>query len=321
MTSKETGETEDKELLDRYRRASDREVSAPSDAVRAAILAEGRRVAERLAKQGPAANDSRWKITAFGTMGTALLAALLIAPRYWETLPAAKERAAPTVAPASELATAPPSSPQAAPLAVPRPKLESLAPAAASDALQDVVVTGARRQRVDAQAEIAAKPAAVPPKDRQLSNAPAPLAAPGLFSNNAQQKFAASRGVATPSAPLEEKTPFKSSLLTADKSVSNRIIGGVPSPSGPLQSAAESGDVVLAATLLDRGVSVNSRDAQGRTALMLAISQGQLEVVRLLLQRGADPNAADNAGKTPLQQATAQDLKDIVALLKGAGAR
>jgi hypothetical protein len=295
MTSQENGETEDKELLDRYRRASDREVSAPSDAVRAAILAEGRRVAERLGKQGspptfdsarPAANDSRWKITAFGTMGAALLAALLIVPRYRETLPPPKERVAqkvaPTVAPVSEPAVAPASSPQMASVAAPRPKLESLAPTASSDALQDVVVTGAKRRRAEA---------------------PAPIL---------RQNYAASQGAVRADAPAAE-TPTEASPRSADNSIRQTP--------ALLHSAAQSGNLVQATALLDKGVSVNSRDAQGRTALMLAISQGQLEVVRLLLQRGADPNAADNAGKTPLQQATAQDLKDIVALLKGAGAR
>jgi hypothetical protein len=43
MTSKES--QQDKELLERYRRASGTEAAAPSEAVRAAILAEGRRVA------------------------------------------------------------------------------------------------------------------------------------------------------------------------------------------------------------------------------------------------------------------------------------
>ena len=65
-------DTRDEELLARYRRASE-DAAGPSDAVRAAILAESRRVAAELAKQAPpptfdvsrpAANDSRWKIPA-----------------------------------------------------------------------------------------------------------------------------------------------------------------------------------------------------------------------------------------------------------------
>ena len=72
----------------------------PSDAVRAAILAESRRVAAELAKREAAASPSmcrvlrptipRWKITAFGTVGAALLAALLFAPRYLENAPPAQ---------------------------------------------------------------------------------------------------------------------------------------------------------------------------------------------------------------------------------------
>ena len=49
MTSKESAQ--DKELLERYRRASDTEAAAPSEAVRAAILAKSRRVAELRAQQ------------------------------------------------------------------------------------------------------------------------------------------------------------------------------------------------------------------------------------------------------------------------------
>ena len=317
MTSQHNGETEDKELLERYRRASADEASAPSDAVRAAILAESRRVAEDLAKREsnsgraskapfglsrPAANDARWKITAFGTVGAALLAALLIAPRYWDTLPVKKESAAQVAArvsepasPVSGPAAEPPASLQTAPLAAPAPKLESVTPTESSEALKDVVVTGARRRRADAQAEIAAKPAPAkaapaPPKEVSLSNAPAPSALPNDMI----------AGV-----PLD---------------AADRMYKRAQTPA-TLQTAAKAGDVVLAAKLLDQGTAVNVRDAQGRTPLMLAVSEGRLEVVRLLLQRGADPNAADNSGKTPLQRATDQNLKDIAELLRGAGAR
>jgi hypothetical protein len=275
----------------------------------------------------PAANDSRWKITAFGTLGAALFAALLIAPRYWETLPARKESAAasaaPAPAPASEsvLKSAPPASPQMAPPAarvVAPPKAESVAPAAASDALQDVVVTGAKRRAYDVPAERDAKPAPVPAPN--AAPVPATSDAPDVASNDSQQKSAASAGAPARYAPLEEKAPLARSP-TGKTAASNQIIAGAISSAALLQSAAESGDATLATRLLDRGAPVDSRDAQGRSPLMTAVMQGRLQLVRLLLQRGADPNAADNAGKTALQLAKDQNRDDIAEMLRGAGAR
>jgi hypothetical protein len=278
MTSKESGETEDKELLERYRRASGGAASAPSDAVRAAILAESRRVAEQLARQAsnakqesqssfdtsrPAANDSRWKITAFGTLGAALLAALLITPRYWETLPARKESAA---APAAA-------------------KAEAIVPTAPSDALQNVVVTGGRRRQADAQAEVVRKPAPGSPGDLRLSNAPSRDAVAAYSGREAADRM------------------FKRAQIPAT-----------------LQSAAESGDLLQATALLDKGATIDARDADGRTPLMLAVGQGRLEIVRLLLRRGADPNATDKSGKRPLQAAAGQNFDAIAELLRGAGA-
>ena len=309
MTSKENDELEDKELLDRYRRAGGTIVPTPSDAVRAAILAEGRRVAGQLANQGshanreskssfdtsrPAANDARWKITAFGTMGAALLAALLIAPRYWETLPASKQTASspalPQMAPPAALS-------QGAPPAAPAPKLESVAPRPSRDALQEV--TAARRR-----AEVHQEKAANAPPSAAASADAASQSAPEAY------------------VPPEEKPPRAGPARSADSGIgeaADRMFKRSQTP-GTLLSAAKSGDVPQATALIDRGAALDVRDSQGRTPLMLAVSEGRLEVVRLLLQRGADPNAADNSGKTPLRSAMDQNLTDIAELLRGAGA-
>ena len=56
----------------------------------------------------------------------------------------------------------------------------------------------------------------------------------------------------------------------------------------PLHIAARVNGVAAAALLIERGVKVDARDSEGRTPLMVAVSNGQTEVAELLLNAGAD---------------------------------
>jgi Ankyrin repeats (many copies) len=301
--------TQDKELLERYRRASDTEAAAPSEAVRAAILAEGRRAAAQRANQAPqhrfeasrpAANDSRWKITAFGTAGAAILAALLFAPRYWESPQMAPVHAdnAPAAAPMSQLASkserAPPS--QSADAAA-APPVANVAPAP--------------QEALSAPAEEAAVPA--PRKDLRI--VPERPRSEAIGPPVAAQNYAPTSPLAAPAAPPP-------ALASGARSMSaDRMSASLKPPVTPLVSAVASGDMAQATELLDHGAAVDARDELGRTALMLAVARDRPDIIRLMLDRGADPNAVDNAGQTPLQQAKQKNLSDVAALLERAGAR
>jgi Meckel syndrome type 1 protein len=297
----------DKELLERYKRASDTEAAAPSDAVRAAIIAEGRRVVEQRAKsasQQPfdvsrrAANDSRWKITAFGTAGAALVAALLFAPHLRENArrPALQTSSAPVAA--SNAPSAPPAS----------------APPANAPESND--------ERVELTASAKAAPKAAPKaeslkpvqQDRQASLAEL---APAEQSQ-AEKKSAQALAGPSPSAAAGAPTAgYAQSDVSANRARSARA--KAEEPSG-LPLAVSSGDTLKIQTLMDQGAALNERDQLGRTPLMLAVIDGRRDVVRLLLDRGADPNAADHSGRTPLQMARKANLREIAALLERSGA-
>jgi ankyrin repeat protein len=88
-----------------------------------------------------------------------------------------------------------------------------------------------------------------------------------------------------------------------------------------LRQAAEIGDVHGVQMLLEDRVSIDARDASGRTALMLAVLRGHGDAVDALLAGGADPNAADAHGTTPLQTAVATNQPAVAAALRRAGAR
>jgi ankyrin repeat protein len=360
MTSKDN--SEDQELLDRYRRASGTDTAAPSDAVRSAILAESRRVAGQLAAKGspppfdvsrPAANDSRWKLTAFGTAGAALLAALLIAPRYWENLPREQQSSVPAAAPAAAPTAAPavpaaaeskssnadaasqPSAPkleEVKPYATPAPKLESAAPARRAESSQEMAASqeaAAPQSPAPQESSAPRDSAALLDKKRTVTLAQNYAPAPAPFALKPAPAAPPAAVAESDLAPAKNLVPAP--ILSADRAgaaqgaLSLGAARAVRERNAlepiSLQSASAAGDVAQTTLLLDQGAQVDARDTLGRTPLLLAVAQNRLEVVRLLLARGADPNAADNAGVTPLQAARDKDLREVAALLERAGAR
>ena len=118
----------------------------------------------------------------------------------------------------------------------------------------------------------------------------------------------------------QQRAPSNTFLGTATTAVP-RISEAPAGPAAAVRRAAEMGDLSGLQRLLEKPTDIDSRDAAGRTALMLATLHGQTDAVAALLAYGADPNAADADGTTPLQAARAGDHPAIVAALQRYGAR
>ncbi len=88
-----------------------------------------------------------------------------------------------------------------------------------------------------------------------------------------------------------------------------------------LNRAAMIGDTDAVEAILARGVSVNARDASGRTPLIEASFGGHSNTVKFLLSRGAQVNIKDGSGWTALMEAASKVHTDVVKILLTAGAR
>jgi ankyrin repeat protein len=86
----------------------------------------------------------------------------------------------------------------------------------------------------------------------------------------------------------------------------------------PAYYAAIYGRTRVLKAMLERGVSPNQRDRNGRTLLMLAAENGHRDTVRMLLASGADPNARSVSGETVLEAARRSHDPEIVALIQQA---
>ena len=80
--------------------------------------------------------------------------------------------------------------------------------------------------------------------------------------------------------------------------------------------AVRNGRISALDALLAQGVSINTRDEAGNTALMIALEERQVAVARRLLERGADTNLVNREGVNALQVAVRMDLPEIVKLLQ-----
>jgi ankyrin repeat protein len=87
-----------------------------------------------------------------------------------------------------------------------------------------------------------------------------------------------------------------------------------------LVGAVDAGDMAALWRQLDAGVPVDTRDAQGRTALLAATHANRIDAARLLIERGADVNAKDEMQDSPFLYAGAQGRLEILRMTLAAGA-
>ena len=87
-----------------------------------------------------------------------------------------------------------------------------------------------------------------------------------------------------------------------------------------LLDAARGNDIARTRSLLAAGTDVNTRDANGTTALMIAAACGYPDLAELLLLNNADVRARGYIGNTALIYATQEGHADIARMLVAQGA-
>src|SRR5690242_15938252 len=100
--------------------------------------------------------------------------------------------------------------------------------------------------------------------------------------------------------------------------VTAALLAAQPPSAEPLFQAIQKADSTGVRLLLKRGISANSKDADGTPALMTAALFADADCVKLLLEAGADPNLRNAEGATALMWAVPDVAK--VKLLLAAGA-
>ncbi|NXY22036.1 ANKR7 protein, partial [Atrichornis clamosus] len=89
----------------------------------------------------------------------------------------------------------------------------------------------------------------------------------------------------------------------------------------PLMKAVQCQQEECVAILLDHGADPNLADADGNTALHLAVLSGNTTIARLLLEHNASCDARNQAGYTPLNLAVSKQHEEMLECLKKAADR
>ncbi|MDN3014686.1 ankyrin repeat domain-containing protein [Paenibacillus sp. BSR1-1] len=84
--------------------------------------------------------------------------------------------------------------------------------------------------------------------------------------------------------------------------------------------AVENGKIDEINSFLNKGVSINSQDSRGRTAVMIAAYANDIETTKVLIDKGADVNIQDHLKNNPFLYAGAEGYIGILRLTIEAGA-
>lgn len=114
------------------------------------------------------------------------------------------------------------------------------------------------------------------------------------------------------------RLPFAMLFLTLLTSFATHA--ETPAMDTQLLDAAQRGDASTVRRLLDEGACVEVRDAQRRTALLVATHANQVEAAKVLIEAGADVNAKDTIQDSPYLYAGARGLNEILRLTLDHGA-
>jgi len=117
-------------------------------------------------------------------------------------------------------------------------------------------------------------------------------------------------------APMIKETSSNQLFITPPKSY---VKSDDPSAIANLLYAASNGDAAGVEKLVTRGVHVNGKDYDKRSALHVAAADGHFDIVQVLLNHGADANSKDRWGCTPLDDAMRGSHHDVTAALRAAG--
>jgi ankyrin repeat protein len=293
------------DIDDRYRRAAAQDPSRPSDAVRRAVFTQAAQLAaDRVRARAPAKDDTSARVTPIeprwrrrprylpavvGTLAAAVLVGLWVIPRVLMSPN--------TPPPLASSPAAVPVEPTAAPLL---PKASEIRPYGATPPTRAAASARARaRARQDAELDFNAA-------GRQASPPDAANAVPA-------------------SPPSDQRMPqyYAPAVAAAPMPPASGFVAGLTAPAtttAAMTRAAEQNDIPALQTLFDQGIDIDSRDADGRTPLMLAVLNGQSVAVDVLIAHGANVDAADRQGITPLRAAESAHRTDIAAALRRAGA-
>lgn len=95
---------------------------------------------------------------------------------------------------------------------------------------------------------------------------------------------------------------------------------GARDTGGSLRNAAAVGDADAVARFIGIGTPLDTRDPNGRTALLLATHGNHIETARVLIDAGADVNAKDVIWDSPYLYAAAEGRVEILRMTLAHGA-
>jgi hypothetical protein len=170
--------------------------------------------------------------------------------------------------------------------------------------------------RVEAQAEVASAVEAARPVAPQAA---APEAAAAPAQPMAEAAVPAASGQAEALARVDLAVAARARIkqsLAASAAAESRTAKAHAAADAVLLRAVGLADLKAARSALQAGASVDLRDAQGRTVLMLAARAGARDMVDLLLAAGARKGDRDTLGATAADHAQSQGHADLANSLR-----